>query len=807
MSLLNYLRKRRDFILITVIITIYVLIFTYLTYLRYIDFFTTNWDFGIAQQLLWSTTHGRLMYEAGDFVTSNSLSFLQVHSTYIAFIIAAIYWLLPQASTLFGLQTSVIALAIVPLYFIAKKIGLNRGLFYLSSIVYLLNFYLLIGMFYDFHWESFLPLEFLVTYYLLLSRRYKLSLIPFVAGCATLEVFPFLMIGMILYFAYEDYGPRLLLIWKRITEANGKIYISYLVLAVLAYVMIRVGQDVLIPHLLGIGGSPVAVSSSVTSLFNVNINSGTVLHSLYYWLLLYASFAFIPLIYPRQLLTISPWLFATFLIVPGYAGAIGFQYGLIAVGAVTVAFIYGLKVIQDNHPEGSHAKALLGSFVLVIFLLIYALYSPGSRVLISEGINIKTLVVLLALPLTYFLLNFLAKKGAIKGINGSGHLQKKHMMGLIIILLILIGFNVVMSPLNTNNFQASPSPSYAFEYTSNPAFPMVQKLVACIPAGSQVLASDNLFPYVANDIHAYSTYGFNSTPPYLPFNSTNLPEYVLFDTSMPYFPSSLQPLLFNSSIYGIRAYLFDKNYPGSVYLFEKGYTGETASYYVQRPLWLYDYANLSHGPYTTVLYNYTPPVLYIPQTAPSGNTFWFGPYASLMPGLYQATFTLKTSSNYSGYILTLDATTDFGTNTLASEAVYGYEFGGGGEWVNFTLTFSVDEPVTGLELRGVDFSGATGVYLNDIVLQQLSPNFNETLYSQQFNYLNLDLNIGESYQGFLEHLTNQPELVFWHGPYASLPPGNYSVTYWIMTSSNISGPVLLLDVSANTGTEILTEAL
>ena len=164
---------QRDYFGLFLLIISYIGIFTYFTNLRYLDFFTTNWDFGIAQQMLWTGGHGYLLLETADLSTHFSGSFLDVHSTYIALLISPLYILFPKPLFLFILQSSVLSLSIIPLFFIATDIIEDKKIIYLILGVYLLNFSLIGSLFYDFHWEIFLPLEYF-TFYYFVSHKFML---------------------------------------------------------------------------------------------------------------------------------------------------------------------------------------------------------------------------------------------------------------------------------------------------------------------------------------------------------------------------------------------------------------------------------------------------------------------------------------------------------------------------------------------------------------------------------------------------------------------------------------------------------
>jgi len=57
----------------------------------------------------------------------------------------------------------------------------------------------------------------------------------------------------------------------------------------------------------------------------------------------------------------------------------------------------------------------------------------------------------------------------------------------------------------------------------------------------------------------------------------------------------------------------------------------------------------------------------------------------------------------------------------------------------------------------------------------------------------------------LWHRAYSNETTFWYGPYITLPPGNYTVTFRLKINRKVSGPILTLDVARNLGKEILVE--
>ena len=78
----------------------------------------------------------------------------------------------------------------------------------LVTLAFILNFAVLSGVFYDFHWESFIPLEFFLFIYLYEKGRYKSSLLVLALGALTLQVFPFMAGSYLLYRFVDEITSR-----------------------------------------------------------------------------------------------------------------------------------------------------------------------------------------------------------------------------------------------------------------------------------------------------------------------------------------------------------------------------------------------------------------------------------------------------------------------------------------------------------------------------------------------------------------------------------------------------------------------
>lgn len=643
----------------------FVTLLTYLGILRFENFYTTNWDLGINQQMLWTTAHGRLLYETGDVEFANVRSFLEVHSTYIAVPFAALYASAPYPSTLFALQAGAFIVSIVPVYLLARRLVGSHTLILLVVVLYATSFPVLSALLYDYHWEAFLPVEFLSFFLLYRARRYAWCLVPLLAGLLTLEVFPFLIGGVSLLIIYEQFrkiGFR----WRSlIRNRDLQIAILLLVGMLVAYVAERYIQILVIPLLVGYSGSPGTVPSAITGVFAVHSTVVSLAHSASYWMLMAAAFAFLPLLAPRFLLLTVPWFVYSTFLTPFFSGQYGSQYALVAVATLAVPLVYGVAHLEKLS-RGPLPRSLTGVVIGASSILFLAASLEWSPHLLTPAPPDSVYFLLIA-PLCAVLgtVGYAAFRSKVDGAKvrepeSPSRLWTRPRVretAIAVSIALFVGFNLAMSPLNTSNFRATSYPGYELSYSANPASGDMAWLTAQIPSDSVVLSSDYLFPYVANNPNAWAVPWYPMTPgnpPNFPYSGSNLPRFVLIDAADWYnFPSSITSELSNPSAYGLVAYIYTPGYPGTISLYERGYPGLPTARFVTplAPAQYYSSANLSLGQSGVVRSNSTSKfgsvIVSVPISQPKSNAslIWGGPHISLPPSHY--TLTVNLSGNAS----------------------------------------------------------------------------------------------------------------------------------------------------------------
>lgn len=564
-------------LILGILVSVFTAIIFVMTSLRYMSFLSLNWDLGINMQLLWTNTHGFLLFETADFETSGVRSFLQVNSAYIAIPLSHLYRIWPSAFTLLSIQAFFISLSIVPIYMFTNQRLRDTKISLLVAVIFISGFAVLSGVFYDFHWESFIPLEFFLFVWLISRRKFLLSAIVIIVGSLTLEVFPFLSASYLLYlfiFPEREFFPEE--VTKSVIARERVKYLALLVISGIAYYIIGYLGGVVVPNIIGNASTAVSASHSVVYLFNFGITSSTILNSTVYWLLLFMSLGFVPFIKFRSLVVIAPWFYWSTIALPNfYTSQFGNQYGIIAMSVLLIPFIEGLRVIIDrsrrSEPAGRYS-VLIGP----LSLLILAIGFETTSVFLNHGHLLFFTVVFCIIGIITVILFYKGTdlKNTSLRVISARPLSRKFMIQFLLIVVVI---GLVIGPLNPINTSAEGTGGYSVSFSVNPSYTYMGEISTIVGHNNTVLTTDNLFPYVANNPNAYSFFWYprNYTQDqYFPFNSTNLPNFLLIDDSQMFtVPSYFSNIAFNTTSYGLVYEIENSNYPGNIYLFELGYHG------------------------------------------------------------------------------------------------------------------------------------------------------------------------------------------------------------------------------------------
>ena len=581
-------------------IVVFVAVVTAISELRYEALLGTTWDLGIYQQALWSAGHGGPFYEAADYETGGFGSFLQVHSAFILYLLAPAYRAWPNPLLLFTVQAAVVGLGALPLYYLALARGTTSRRALGLAVLYLAWAPAIDGALHDFHIEAFVPLTYLTVTYLWTSRRYLLGAVAFVVAIATMEVLPVLLAFLGLLLIAERVGPHLWPLlqgkWRGLVRDRDLLAGVGLVIAsaISYYFLLELRTELLaawfgfpaFPSLsVGyvIGGTPAGLQLSFANL------PAFFFQKVSYWLVLFALVGFLPVARARGLLLVAPWIGFTLLTANGNYTILGFQYGLVAAGPMFAAAAWALPYLPAARPASVPAATLA--------------------------------------PVAWTRWR--------RRIDGNRY---------AVAAIALVGLNLLLTPFGGLVGNAGPGLNYSIGQDLPPASAGAFALAGLVPPTAPVLASDLLFPLVANDPHAYSLHWLPYPTLLMPFNRTALPPYVLLaEGRLGSVPPWLVATLYNTSDFGVRGVAWGTP-DGTALLFQAGYSGPTSSWGAAPP----------------GVQSFRPDSLAIPEgegqvvadpTSPAGESIvtlpdavglvWDGPHVDLGPGTYNVTFWVR----------------------------------------------------------------------------------------------------------------------------------------------------------------------
>ena len=311
-------------------------------------------------------------------------------------------------------------------------------------------------------------------------------------------------------------------------------------------------------------------------------------------------------------------------------------------------------------------------------------------------------------------------------------------------------------------------------------------------------------------------YGLLRTISLLPKNTTvavqnNMPEIYPTDSTVydiGFFPHNISTAIkfliadpFSFSFSGEMYNLFEKlwnsgNYglvseAAGIVMIERNYTGNIKYYY---PLDMnYSASQLAVTGSASRVNGY------IKSSNVRNAKLWFGPWTSIVPGLYSVTFYLK--GNASGTMDLLVTANDWG-KVLGSRTINLSSLGRG--WKAVTYTFYVNNIYQQVEFIGYanDINGT--LLFKGVSLEQIAPGlpnahdiyvFPDELYAGP----------GAKVSNDVLTVFNASNTIAWYGPYVNLYPGTYIAKYSLSTTNSSPYNRAMLQVTADNGKVILGE--
>ena len=573
---------------------------------RYWAFQTYAWDLGGFNQGMWTTTFaGRLFYYTADLPSGNPGSLMASHFSPFLFLLLPFYAIAPTPAGLLVLQEAGLAAGAVPLYLLARRVGLPDVWTLLVLASYLASPVLMGIGWYDFHAEAFLPATVLLAVYcyyystrwaFLASWLMCLSVIETVAPL--LFLFAAASFVALVYDRYKGV-PRPRESWLRATVAMAAVP-AWLGLALLFnWVAFRT--------VLGTLGTSY---SSVYSTLGPNLSfiavvpyallhpaaAGAALQAdgfekLAYILVLFGSLAFLPFLGPKRLLLPAlGWLLLVVLSNGGSLAEFGNQTAAYGFSFLVAGLPFGVArlrrlwlsrspAISESSSAASPRRTRLRS------------WRPAAR------------------PATGFSL----------------------VMGVVVTGLLI-------SPLQAAPALSYPGVAYGIP-TVNQHDEVLHQVIGLIPSQAGVLTVSAVFPEVSSRVHAYvnpisTAYRPNVTYIQALDGYVNESQFVLLDFQIGFFDSSFMIKYADLSGFGVFAE------EDQIILFERGWTGPPKVWVPYVETWCGDQFGTTQYSYlTSTNVSGCNGALSSVISPPRNTLLWFGPYVyGLPPGRYAVTY-------------------------------------------------------------------------------------------------------------------------------------------------------------------------
>lgn len=736
--------------------------FAVYTSLLYEAYWLTGSDFGSYVHMFATTVNGQGFLEHGKYRISHPYgSYWGAHFSLTLLFFLPFYALVASPITLLVLKSLLLAASVPALWFVARThIGSDRvaGLLVAS---YASNPFLWSAWLFDFQEQALLPVLIFAAYYAFTTERYRLFL-----GLLTLVLltneFVVIVVGgaLVGLFVAAFRAGRVLVGLRggvgggdgrssetgglattyRAARSRGLVGSELAVFAVagLLLVVVKVGAGLVMSRFSRFSGIPVA---SIASPLRELVAGPRVGMSE-----LLLAMATNPAVIVETF-TIHPTqkvLFFVAFLAPVLFLAL---YDEFAVGALIpfVGFAWFLSGRPIYYQFGAHYPLYLLPFVYVGAVRVVGRYSvPGT----------------------------LPSGGRLRGI----------LTRLFVIVLVL---NVVGGVGLGLEKRAVPGTS---EHTET-----LSRAIESIPEEASLLTQNDVYPHVATRPHSTFVTRPGMFERYQAMYGTVTPEYVLYDRQL-----NARSVDWS---HAVRRAFDDRlsgeyglyRYEDGIYVYKRGYRGLpegiTSEYSISRQ---YDASELriADGRFEEGL------VRAASTDSDSDRNIWFGPYATLPPGTYTATFRVNVTGTArssgqdsdstpgtgagpesdpvsepgveSASILRLNVAAEHNSRVVASESVRATD-----GWENVTLAFTLDESTSGIEFRGA-WGNAPGTVALQSVDVSLRRSVDERYSANEFGVTRGQRPNGRIRATNSENTTGQN---VWFGPYADLPPGTYDATF------------------------------
>jgi len=293
---------------------------------------TSSYDVGLYDQGVWLLSR----FDA-PFVTLMGRNMFGDHASIVMLLVVPLYWVIPGTETLLVVQSIVIALGAVPIFFFAKRTLGNEMWGFLFALSWLMNPAVNGALYENFHPDSFLGLFVPIALYGALTKRWRIFVVGAVLSALVKEDVSLVLVPMGIMLAIR--GDRR----KGILTVVGAIAASLAGMFLLMKPLIGVAtRNVWRIPFGGVSGFFKELFTDPRSVYRYMTSEGR----LFYVWQMTVPFAFIFALAPEvmlvSLLVLATNVISTF----WYQFHIGYHYSLVVVPGLVFASIVGLSRLR-----------------------------------------------------------------------------------------------------------------------------------------------------------------------------------------------------------------------------------------------------------------------------------------------------------------------------------------------------------------------------------------------------------------------------------------------------------------------------
>lgn len=181
----------------------YLLYFTVASFFKYDNYYAGKFDLGNMSQTVWNTLHGNF-FKMTDPNEIREVSRLAFHADFFLVLLAPFYALWENPKTLLAIQTAVLSLGGVFVYLIALRALNNKLLSLVLAITYFIYPALNYANLYDFHAVTLATTFLLASFYFILERKWKTTLLFLIlAGICKEEIWVIVSLISLYLFVFK----------------------------------------------------------------------------------------------------------------------------------------------------------------------------------------------------------------------------------------------------------------------------------------------------------------------------------------------------------------------------------------------------------------------------------------------------------------------------------------------------------------------------------------------------------------------------------------------------------------------------